>query len=86
MRRDDRFADMDRAALHNARLEMRQCPHCARDLQPVAFFPPETMGCGHCKETWYLPDPPREVTDAKEQARDRASFALKVAKAWKKAY
>jgi len=54
MRPDSRFESVDRAALHNARLALRQCPHCARDIAPVALCE-DVWGCAACKETWHLP-------------------------------
>jgi hypothetical protein len=50
----ERFADMDKAALHNALLALRVCPGCRGDLLPVAFAS-EVYGCGACRETWHLP-------------------------------
>ena len=51
---DDRFEAMDKAALHNALLNLRTCPHCRNDLQPVALFE-DVWGCRACDETWHLP-------------------------------
>lgn len=54
MKEDHRFASIDRAALHNALLALRTCPHCRADLQPVAYCA-DVYGCEACKETWHLP-------------------------------
>jgi ribosomal protein L37AE/L43A len=53
----DRFESIDRAALHNALLAMKTCPHCRADLlvYPLAD---NVWGCQACKETWYLPKEP----------------------------
>ena len=50
----ERFADLDRAALHNALLALHTCPNCRRYLIPVAFCG-DTYGCCHCHETWHIP-------------------------------
>ena len=56
---DDRFEAIDKAALHNALLALKQCPHCRRNLQPVALFE-DVYGCDgkqwphHDFETWHL--------------------------------
>ena len=54
MRQDNRFEEIDRAALHNALLALRWCPHCRTDLRPVAFCE-DVWVCELCAETWYLP-------------------------------
>lgn len=54
MKADNRFEDMDRAALHDALLALRTCPRCRGDLQPVALCE-DVWGCRPCHETWYLP-------------------------------
>ena len=54
MRTDNRFEDIDKAALHNALLNLHTCPNCRRNLQPVALFE-DVWGCASCKETWHLP-------------------------------
>jgi hypothetical protein len=50
---DNRFEDIDKAALHNALLALHTCPHCRDDLQPVNFLF-DVYGCAKCKETWYI--------------------------------
>jgi len=50
---DDRFKDIDRAALKAALLQMHVCPHCRADLKPVAFCA-DVFGCAECKETWHV--------------------------------
>lgn len=50
----ERFSDLDDAALNAAMLAQRTCPHCRRDLQPVALFE-DVWGCSSCRETWHLP-------------------------------
>lgn len=55
------YSDTDKTALNNALLAMQTCPHCRRDLYPVALFD-SVYGCQggpnkeHPFETWYLPD------------------------------
>lgn len=53
MRRENRFEEIDKAALKVALLALRVCPHCRADLRPVAFCE-GCWGCAECKETWYL--------------------------------
>jgi hypothetical protein len=59
MRADNRFEDIDKGALVAALLALKTCPHCRRDLQPVAGFS-EVWGCAgeqypqHRPETWHL--------------------------------
>jgi ribosomal protein L37AE/L43A len=55
MRTENRFEDIDRAALHNALLKLHVCVHCRRDLQPVALLA-DVWGCAHCRETWHIPE------------------------------
>ena len=55
MRHDNRFKEVDKAALHRALLNLGVCPNCRNDLQPVALFD-EVEGCSDCRETWYMPD------------------------------
>lgn len=50
---DDRFRDIDRAALHNALLALKTCPRCRADLEPVAFAA-DVYGCAACKETHHI--------------------------------
>ena len=52
------YDKIDRATLHNIRLELHHCPICDRDLMPVAFYS-DVWGCSACKETWYLASFPR---------------------------
>jgi uncharacterized protein YbaR (Trm112 family) len=54
MTTDNRFEQIDKAALHNALLELRTCPHCRSDLQPVALLE-NVYGCPKCRETWHIP-------------------------------
>jgi hypothetical protein len=57
MRSDNRFEEIDRAALSNALIKMHICPHCRNDLKPVAFFE-DVWGCNdksHIMETWHIP-------------------------------
>jgi len=58
MRQDNRFEAMDKAALNEALLALKQCPRCRGDLLPVALFD-AVWGCKPCKETWYLPEKAR---------------------------
>lgn len=48
------YEAMDKAALHNAQLDLHICPLCTTDLRPVAFFE-DTWGCENCHETWWVP-------------------------------
>jgi len=58
------YEAMDKAALHNARLALKQCPVCDRDLLPVAYCA-NTYGCSHCKETWSIDDSMRPKMESK---------------------
>lgn len=57
---DDRFRDIDDAALEAALLALHVCPHCRSDLQRVALFN-DVYGCKgtayptHPFETWFIP-------------------------------
>lgn len=56
MRQDNRFEAIDKAALHNALLDLKTCPRCYADLRPVAFFK-DVWGCDsklHSFETWHI--------------------------------
>ena len=53
MRRDNRFDDIDSAALNTALLALKTCPRCRRDLQRVGRCP-DVWGCATCRETWHL--------------------------------
>jgi len=59
MKEDNRWEEIDKAALHNALLEMKKCPRCQQDLQPVVFFE-DVWGCSDCKETWHLSNKGKE--------------------------
>jgi hypothetical protein len=52
-----RFRSMDDAALTAALLDARTCPHCRKDLLPVALLEDvwACRGPNHSPETWYLP-------------------------------
>ena len=54
MRTDNRFEELDKAALHNALLALKTCPNCRGDLLPIAFCA-EVYGCRPCHETWHIP-------------------------------
>ncbi len=54
MRRDDRFDDIDKAALHNALLDLGQCPHCRRPLRTAQV--PGLVGCVTCDKAWPAPE------------------------------
>ena len=55
MRLDNRWEQVDQAALHNALLALKTCPRCRADLQPVGPGLADVWGCSECKETWYIP-------------------------------
>jgi hypothetical protein len=52
--KDNPFRDMDDAALRKFLLSHLLCPHCRKDLQPVAFYE-DVYGCKCKKETWFIP-------------------------------
>ena len=54
MKTDNRFEAIDRAALHNALLELHTCPRCRADLLPIAGCA-HVYGCPDCRETWHIP-------------------------------
>jgi hypothetical protein len=68
---NNRWEDLDKAALNDALLALRTCPNCRGDLQPVAFFD-SVWGCKPCKETWYLP----EKADPRGRCRTCGEVAL----------
>lgn len=51
MRRDDRFDEIDKAALRSALLADGVCPKCRRDLRP-AVDPADGLGCVTCDEVY----------------------------------
>lgn len=55
MRPDDRFREIDNAALYNANIALRICPNvrCGGDLFPVAYLE-NVLGCLDCKETFHV--------------------------------
>ena len=53
MKTDNRFRDLDDAALIQALLALRVCPTDRQDLRPVALVK-DVWGCARCHETWYL--------------------------------
>lgn len=55
MKRDNRFENLDKAALSTALLELHTCPQCRVALRPVALCQ-GVYGCPDCKETWHLPE------------------------------
>jgi ribosomal protein L37AE/L43A len=60
MRHTNEYESIDKAALYDALLALRTCPHCRADLlvYPLAN---DVWGCKECKETWYLQDFKREA-------------------------
>lgn len=52
------YEAIDKAALHNALLQLHTCPRCRRDLQSVALCE-NVWGCKSCKETWHV-EPQKE--------------------------
>lgn len=48
------YEEIDRAALYNALLALRTCPHCRGDLLPANLYA-NVWGCKSCGETWHLP-------------------------------
>ncbi len=60
MRTNNRFEEIDKAAMNKHLLKNHKCPYCRKELQPVAFFE-DVWGC-RCGgngisrlETWYIP-------------------------------
>jgi len=64
VRQNNRFEQIDKAALHNALLDLHTCPRCRDDLKPVALCE-DVFGCQRCKETWHIPT----VVDSEPEKR-----------------